>query len=201
MERFDLLHLIRKALRHAILTFNLESGRTDFTDPDMVTSLATSWSELCTNLGHHARHEDEIIFPLLPARAAGETRHPYGWDDEVGALGDEHKRIQQLESDMNGVLRGVAEETDPATRRLLGREFHRAVQRYTALCLLHFDDEERHFMPRVWSLYDDDELRRTYERVMAVVTPEERQYGMRHMMEALDPVELDEVRVRLAQAS
>src|SRR5262245_1366526 len=99
MERFDLLHLIHKALRHAILTFNLESSRTDYTDPDMVTTLATSWSELCTNLGHHARHEDEIIFPLLSARAPGEPRHPYGWSNEVDALGDDHTRIQRLESE------------------------------------------------------------------------------------------------------
>jgi len=201
VERFDLLHLIHKALRHAILTFNLESSRTDFTDPDMVESLGQLWSELCTNLGHHAHHEDEIIFPLLRDRAPGEPRHPYRWGDEVDALSDDHTRIQRLESEMDAVLRSITKETDPATRRVLGREFHRAVQRYTAMCLLHFDDEERRFMPRVWSLYDDAGLRRTYDRVMAAVGPEERQYGMRHMMEALDPVELQEVRLRLAQAS
>jgi hypothetical protein len=69
------------------------------------------------------------------------------------------------------------------------------------MCLLHFDDEERHFMPRVWTLYDDAELVATFERVMAVVTPEERQYGMGHMTEALDPIELDELRARVAAAS
>jgi len=102
---------------------------------------------------------------------------------------------------MDDVLRSVKDEQDPMTRRLLGREFHRTVQRYTAMCLLHFDDEERHFMPRIWSLYDDGELHRTYDRVMAAVGPEEREFGMRHMMDALDPVELDEVRARLAAAS
>ena len=38
MERFDLLHNIHKALRHAMLTFNLESGRTDFSDPEAVSA-------------------------------------------------------------------------------------------------------------------------------------------------------------------
>jgi hypothetical protein len=65
------------------------------------------------------------------------------------------------------------------------------------MCLLHFDDEERHFMARVWALYDDEELVRVFERVMAAIGPEERQYGMAHMTEALDPVELDELRARM----
>jgi len=201
MERFDLLHLIHKALRHAILTFNLESGRTDFTDPDKVAALSASWSELCTNLGHHAEHEDEIVFPLLRARAPGEPRHPYAWDGELDGLYEDHSRIERFESEMDDLLRSVKDEPDAITRRLLGREFHRAVQRYTVLCLLHFDDEERHFMPRIWTLYDDGELRRTYDRIMAEVGPEEREFGMRHMMDALDSVELDEVRERLAAAS
>lgn len=99
------------------------------------------------------------------------------------------------------MLRRAAEAELPATRRLLGREFHRSVQRYTAMCLLHFDDEERRFMTRLWSLYEDDELIRTFERVMAAVGPEERQYAMAHMTEALDPIELEELRVRLAANS
>lgn len=56
-------------------------------------------------------------------------------------------------------------------------------------------------MTRLWSLYEDDELIRTFERVMAAVGPEERQYAMAHMTEALDPIELEELRVRLAANS
>jgi len=201
MERFDLLHSIHKALRHAMLTFNLESGRTDFADVVSVATLRESWSALCTNLGHHATHEDEIIFPLLRARAPGEPRHPYGWDDEVDALGKDHVRIQKLESEMDKLLHNVEDATDTATRRLLGREFHRAVQRYTAMCLLHFDDEERHFMPRVWTLYDDGELVRCFEQIMSLIGTQEREYAMRHMMQALDPVEIEQLEQRLAQAS
>ena len=201
MERFDLLHLIHKALRHAMLTFNLESGRTDFSDPESVAALRATWSDLTTNLGHHARHEDEIIFPLLRARAPGEPRQPYDWDGEVDALNNDHARIQRLEAEMDTLLHTVEDTPDNATRRLLGREFHRTVQRYTAMCLLHFDDEERHFMPRVWTLYGDDELLSCFDRVMSVIGTEERDYGMRHMIEALDPVELDELQQRLAMTS
>ncbi|MNC98061.1 hypothetical protein D3C83_159130 [compost metagenome] len=45
-------------------------------------------------------------------------------------------------------------------------------------------------MPRVWSLYDDEALMSTFGRVMDAIGPEEREYVMGHMAEALDPVEL-----------
>jgi hypothetical protein len=201
MERFDLLHVIHKALRHAMLTFNIESGTTDFSDPAAVKRLATSWSELRENLGHHARHEDEIIFPLLSDRAPGEPRQPYGWEDELDGLHDDHVRIQRLEDQLDTLLERIGQTSEEATQRVLGREFHRSIQRYTAMCLLHFDDEERHFMPRVWALYDDPELVTTFERVMATITPEEREYGFAHMTEALDPTELEELRTRMAAAA
>jgi hypothetical protein len=197
MERFDFLHSIHKALRHAMLTFNIESGRTDFSNPESVGALAASWSQLRENLGHHAEHEDEIIFPLLSDRAPGEPRDPFGWEGLIDGLSDDHVRIQQLEADMDKLLARIEEAAEPATRRLLGSEFHRSIQRYTAMCLLHFDDEERHFMPRLWALYDDQDLVETFERVMAVVGPEERQYAMSHMIEALNPAELAELRARI----
>jgi hypothetical protein len=197
MERFDLLHHIHKALRHAMLTFNIESGRTDFTDAEAVAALVASWSQLRENLGHHAGHEDDIMFPLLRDRAPGEPREPFGWIGEVEGLYEDHGRIQGLEADLDKLLARIEEAAEPATRRLLGREFHRSIQRYTAMCLLHFDDEERHYMPRVWALYDDEELVDTFERIMAVVGPAERQYVMTHMIQALDPVELDELRARM----
>lgn len=197
MERFDLLHNIHKALRHAMLTFNIESGRTDYSDSAAVSALGASWARLRENLGHHARHEDEIIFPLLSDRAPGEPRHPFGWEGEVEALMDDHVRIGDLETELDKLLVRIEEAPEPATRRLLGREFYRSVQRYTAMALLHFDDEERHFMPRVWSLYTDEEIIATFEKVMAAVVPEGRQYTMQHLVEALDPVELEELRARM----
>jgi hypothetical protein len=192
--------MIHKALRHAMLTFNIESGTIDFSDLDAVKRLDASWSQLRENLGHHARHEDEIMFPLLSDRAPGEPRTPYGWQGEVDGLHDDHQRIARLEEELDQLLRRI-EQAPGRTTRILGREFHRSIQRYTAMCLLHFDDEERHFMPRVWALYDDTDLVATFDRVMAVVTPEERQYGMAHMMEALDAVELEELRARMPAAN
>ena len=121
MERFDLLHFIHKALRHAMLTFNIQSGRTDFTDPEAVNELQASWSRLRENLGHHAQHEDDIMFPLLRDRAPGEPREPFGWEGEVDALEEDHIRIQQLETELDKLLVRIEEAAEPATRQLLGR--------------------------------------------------------------------------------
>jgi iron-sulfur cluster repair protein YtfE (RIC family) len=100
-------------LRHAILTFNTESGRTDFSDPDAVSALGVSWSQLRENLGHHATHEDEIMFPLLRDRAPGEPRDPYGWEGEVDGLYDDHVRIEQLEAEMDKLLARIEEAPAP----------------------------------------------------------------------------------------
>ena len=184
-----------------MFTFNIASGRADYADPGAVEEVVEAWSQLCDNLAHHAKHEDEIIFPLLGARTSGEPREPFGWQTEVDALHDDHTRIERLEADMNRLLRSIETASDDTMRRRLGREFHRTVQRYTAMALLHFDDEERRFMPRIWSLYDDTELMRTFERVIETLGPEERAYSMGHMAEALDPFELGELQKQLRAAS
>jgi hypothetical protein len=184
MERFDLLQFIHKALRHAMFSTNLESGRLDYADVDATKTADEAWVLLCENLGHHAHHEDEIIFPLLQARAPG----------EVDKLTQDHEVIHKLEAEMTGLLNRLGAEADVGTRRLLGREFHRSMQHYTAVCLAHFDDEERHLMPRLWALYDDEALQMAFGQIMAAVGPDEREYTMAHMTQALDPVELDALR-------
>jgi hypothetical protein len=55
-------------------------------------------------------------------------------------------------------------------------------------------------MPRVWTLYDDEELVGTFQQVMAMVSPKERQYAMAHMTEALNPLELEELRAQMPAA-
>jgi hypothetical protein len=187
MQRFDMLQFIHKALRHAILSLNIESGRVDYVDTDETKRLDEAWMLLCQNLGHHAQHEDAIIFPLLDARAPGEAEE----------LGREHEVIQRLEAGMTLLLDRVEEASDPDLRRLLGREFHRAMQHYTAVCLSHFDNEERHLMPRLWALYDDVALQGAFGRIMSTVGGAEREYTMEHMQQALDPTELEELRARL----
>jgi hypothetical protein len=187
VERIDLLHFIHKGLRHAMLTTNLESGRADYADADATKRVDEAWTLLRENLGHHAHHEDEIIFPLLTARAPG----------EADGLAHDHEVIQKLEAGMTDLLDQLTEANDPDLRRLLGREFHRSMQHYTAVCLAHFDDEERHLMPRLWALYDDDALGAVFGRIMGMIGPEEREYAMAHMSQALDPVELEGLRARM----
>ena len=190
MQRIDLLQLIHKALRHAMFTTNLESGRVDYADADATKRVEEAWNQLRENLGHHAQHEDEIIFPLLDARAPG----------EADGLKHDHTVIHALEADMSALLDRLRAEPSTDLRRLLGREFHRSMQPFTAACLSHFDEEERHLMPRLWALYTDDELQAAFGRIMAVIELEEREYATAHMNEALDPVELQALQQRIEAA-
>jgi hypothetical protein len=145
-----------------------------------------AWNLLRENRGHHAQHEDVIIFPMLEERAPGET---------AGLMHD-HVVIHELEVAMTELLDRLSAETDPDLRQLLGREFHRSMQHYTAVCLSHFDDEERHLMPRLWALYDDA-LEAAFGPITATVDAEEREFTMAHMSEALDPQELVALRARM----
>jgi hypothetical protein len=52
-------------------------------------------------------------------------------------------------------------------------------------------------MPRLWALYEDSDLEAAFGRIMATVGPDEREFTMVHMTQALDPVELEALRVRL----
>jgi len=98
---------------------------------------------------------------------------------------------------MTDLIDRLATETDPDTRRVLRREFHRSMQHYTAVCPMHFDDEERRLMPRLWALYDDDMLEAAFGRIMATVGPEEAEYTRFHMLDALDPLELAALQARM----
>jgi len=188
VERFDLLHFIHKGLRRAMLTTNIESGRIDCADADATKRLCEAWNSLRENLGHHAHHEDEFIFPLLHARAPG----------EADKLIQDHHVIHGLETELSGLLDRLTSETDAEVRRILGREFHRSIQHYTAVCLFHFDNEERHLMPRLWALYDDNALEAAFDHIMATVGPQEREYTMAHMAQALNPMELEALRAQMA---
>lgn len=179
MERVDLFTMIHKALRHALLQLNIEAGRTDYGDLAAVETLRTNWNRARKALGEHSEHEDGFIWPLLNRRAPGEADHLYV----------EHEEIHAYESQMEKHLRRLMDEPVVEKRRLMGAEFYRAMQRFTARCLTHFDDEEKLVLPRLWVLCDDDELQRAFVSIISSIDPEELAYERAHMMEAIDPVE------------
>lgn len=115
----------------------------------------------------------------------------------MGRPHEAHTRIQSFEAEVDQLFAQLLSEPDTATRLLLGRELHRAMQRYVAMCLTHFDDEERHLMPRLWALYEDDELLASFGRIMALIGPAERDWTMEHLVQSLSPTELAAVRAKV----
>jgi len=179
VSRFDLFTMIHKGLRHALLELNVQAGRTDYGDPAAVRELQAAWASAGKALGGHSRHEDDFIWPLLAKRSPGEADVLYA----------EHEEIHAFEAKMDDHLSRLVAEEDDAARCLMGLEFYRAMQRFTALCLTHFDDEERKVLPRLWALCDDAELQQALASIMATIDEEELLYERKHMLESVDPTE------------
>lgn len=184
MDRRDLFTMIHKALRHALLGLNIQAGKTDYGDLAAVAEFRTAWNQVRKSLGEHSKHEDDYIWPLLNRRAPGEADPLY----------EEHVEIHAFEAQLDDHFQRLLAEPDVEKRRIMGQEFYRAMQRFTARCLTHFDNEERLVLPRLWALCDDGELDAAFASIISSIDPEEMAYERSHMIEALDPVELAQLR-------
>ena len=189
MERDDLFTTIHKGLRHAMFEVGLQAGRTDYADTASVDELRGAWDSLHSALGGHSRHEDEYIFKLLS------DREPGGADD----LYKDHIRIHADADLIDAQFDRIAGEARTARWRMLGLELYRALQRFTASCLVHFDEEETYLLARIWALCDDREIADARAAFMATIGPEEMQYDVQHMLLAADPQEVEMLEGRIAQ--
>jgi hypothetical protein len=165
MERDDLFTVIHKGLRHAIFEVNVRAGATDCADASAVAELQQPWERLHAALGGHSRHEDDYMFALLSDRVPG------GADK----LTQEHVRIHAAADQITTQFQRIAAEPRDEKRRMLGLERYRALQRFTAACLVHFDEEETEALARIWALCDDAEIADTRAAFMATIGPEEMQ--------------------------
>ena len=190
MERDDLFTVIHKGLRHAIFEVNVRAGATDYADATAVAELQESWQRLHAALSGHSRHEDEYVFALVGDRVPGGTRQ----------LTEEHVRIHGQAALIAEQFARIVAEPRAEKRRMLGLELYRALQRFTAACLVHFDEEETQLLARIWALCDDTEIAETRAAFMATIGPEEMQYDVEHMLEAVDPVEHEMLEEALAHA-
>lgn len=191
MERDDLFTTIHKGLRHAIFEVNMRAGATDYADVDAVAELQQRWEALHTALGGHSRHEDEYVFALLGDRVPGGTE----------ALTEEHVRIHAAADGITAQFARIAAESRDDKRRMLGLELYRALQRFTAACLVHFDEEETDLLARIWALCDDAEIADTRAAFMATIGPEEMRFDVEHMLAAVDPLEHKFLEERIAEAA
>ncbi|MFI9645614.1 hemerythrin domain-containing protein [Streptomyces sp. NPDC052040] len=136
--------------------------------------------EYVTGLHHHHTLEDELIWPLLRARATGE--------DLVVRMEEQHQRIDRS-------LTAIAEWAPVwgrAADRIAGEELALALDEHRAALLEHLDDEERLILPLVaehltvaeWDLVGRRGLERLPKNKLLLAlgalleeaTPEERAY-------------------------
>ncbi|MFJ7076883.1 hemerythrin domain-containing protein [Streptomyces sp. NPDC098781] len=132
-------------------------------------------------LHHHHALEDELVWPLLHARAVQD-------DELVSRMEEQHRRIDES-------LQAVAEWTpvwERAADRIAGEELALALDAHRAALLEHLDDEERLVLPLVaehltvaeWDLVGTRGLEQVPKNqlflalgaLLEEATPEERAY-------------------------
>src|SRR5262249_22451048 len=118
----------------------------------------------------------------------------------IDQLTEEHVHIHAQAAQITEQFGRIVAEPRADKRRMLGLELYRALQRFTAACLVHFDEEETQILARIWALCDDAEIADTRAAFMATIGREEMQYGVQHMLEAVDPLEHEFLEERIAHA-
>ncbi|MER5428428.1 hemerythrin domain-containing protein [Streptomyces sp. NPDC002588] len=143
--------------------------------------VAAHLREYVGGLHHHHALEDELVWPLLHARAARD-------DELVSRMEEQHRRIDRT-------LEAVEEWTpawERAADRIAGEELALALEAHRAALLEHLDDEERLVLPLVaghltvaeWDVVGTRGLERIPKNrlfialgaILEEATPEERAY-------------------------
>jgi len=181
--RDDFFTGIHKALRVGLFAATTRTGSTDWSDPAEVAATGAAWAQMLGLLRDHARHEDEILYPILEAHEPGST----------GKLVTEH---DALEHELDALARRFgAVLADPDEDG--GLDLYRALGAFVGRYLGHILSEETAVMPAIWSHLDDDELAEVRARLMAAIPPPVMVATQELMMQALSFPELVEVMSRI----
>lgn len=170
MPRIDLYTTIHKSHRAALFHLAEHAGTTDFADDAAVEALGAELGVLAGRLRAHQRHEDRFVHPLLAERAPELLPHLTGaheaYDGEIDALEAAFAAAREA-------------RTPEAALRL-----YRALNRFIADNLAHFDEEERG-MEVIWARCTDAELAAVVTAFNASRAPAQALADMEAMLPAL----------------
>lgn len=170
MPRIDLYTAIHKSVRAALFHLSTHAGATDFADESATARLGEELSALATRLRAHRRIEDRFIHPVIAERAP----------ELLSSLADAHAtyddEIDALEAAFAAARAARAPETSLA--------FYRALNRFIADNLAHFDEEERG-MSVLWEKCSDADLAAVMAAFHASRTPAQAVADLEKMLPAL----------------
>ncbi len=142
MTRVDLYTTVHKNLRARLFDVARRAGAIDGSDPRDTTAVLTLANEVLDDAEEHRRFEVAVIQPMIrraDPKLADQMDH-------------DHEELESLLAAVRASMTGIG-----GTDSWLA--FYRALNRFLAHLLAHFDEEEA-LMPMLWETFSDDELRR-----------------------------------------
>ncbi|MBX3159172.1 MAG: hemerythrin domain-containing protein [Deltaproteobacteria bacterium] len=175
MGRVDLFGVVHKGIRALLFELSSAAARLDVTSSKDVDGLAARIEHVLELLEEHARHEDAVIAPALPAEVAGMLAIDHGTLDELAAA--------VAEASDALALAGLRE------RAAAGGRLSRAIDRLVAAHLVHMIREETEANAALWAACDDDALIAMQARIHADIPPARMSEWLEIIAPALNPME------------
>lgn len=167
--------MIRRRLytEHKYVSFRLSEfsrtvAKTDFADNHCVDEVMTAFGKIRELMHGHAKHEDNVIHPLLKEKGSLLCEKI-----EV----DHHQHDASFEA-MNELLAFVKSSADENEKIKAGYEYYLAFLNFEAHNLQHQEYEEKIMMPELHRLYSDEEILARVDGPVYAVMSAEHMIGM-----------------------
>jgi hypothetical protein len=177
-RRFDGYAPIHKALRACMANTLAAVGRMDPEDTAERAEVLAGVREMLAICHGHLEKEERYIHPAMEQRAPGSSRQTAKDHADHGTW------FQDLEADVVALERGAAGTRQSAAAHLYGR-----LAVFVGENLLHMHAEETDNNMVLWRTHSDAELIAIEQRIVASLSPAERDWAVRSMLPALDPSE------------
>lgn len=176
--RLDMYVAIHKALRALMCDTLVALGRLDSTDELDVIRTCGRVYDLLEFCHSHLRHENRFMHPAMERRAPGSS----------AAVAHEHAEHEHQIRQLNE-LAGEMVKAGAAERAPLVLALYRALSLFVADNLRHMVDEEVRHGAVLWAHYDDAELAKLHDELVASIPPQETMFTLRWMVPACNPAE------------
>lgn len=187
--RHDFYGTVHKAIRKALFDLLSDVGTTDG-DPQRWAGIEARFATIASILREHARHEEELIHPLLARHAAPLAER----------LAREHDALDGRLVDVQTAL--VAFRDLPVDdRREALLHTYRGLTGFVTAYSIHMELEESEAMPALWRAMDDGALRDAHGALLASLSPDTVRLFLSAMLPAINHHERVEVLAGLRAAA
>ena len=179
MARFDVLGPTHKGLRNGLTKLQFKASQLDFSDLNLVKSLAEDLRSMMEILDAHATGEDKFLFPLL---------------EKVNSvvfkiLSEEHGGLEKVQENLLTELNAIVMKKEAPVRDELGTYFVKNLNDFIAHYFIHLQTEEFKAIPELYKAYDDEILMQAVGKFATVAPPAVSKRFVEYMMPAINPKE------------